>query len=1335
MSHEYKFKNCKNMKRRLTVLFALLVCLVGSVQAQLSKTVELTEAGTLEAQLGEDVGKITELIVKGPLNEADFVTMKEKMKSIQVLDMGGVTELPKSDFNADTGKPYQVIPRVFSKKLTLQKVVFPACLEFIGEEGFTGLMTGTFSGSPSLQEVDFSRCVNLEIISNNSFDGCNNLKTVDLSKCQNLERVDIRNCIGLTSVNISGCSLLSSLRFDGCSALKEVDLSNCTSLRSVSFIDCDLRSINLSGCFNLIEFESRAFRGNKNLLSFDFSALKNLEEIRENAFEECGLSGEIVLGASVRKIGNNAFVECDMKSIRFEEGSQLKEVGYTAFGSCKNLEKIDFANCSMLDALSSSAFRHSVNLKQIEIDNDSYKSENGVLFSSDMTILLYYPHGIKSEVYTIPSSVIVINDHAFQNQWLKDIIVPNSVKSIGAYAFCHFDDYLETFIHLALHMQSSMPIGLSDKIYSKDDMPVYVPKGSGEAYRNAPIWKNYVIIEEDADPITITLSAAGTLQSELEKMNIKLNEIFELVVAGPMNDDDLRIIAQMHCLSKLDLRQTDIKDFYLNDGTSWTSPYYGLKEILLPNTIQSIYDDLAAPSLSYVNFSELINLKRIGQTVFNSISLNKIDLSKTKLEYIGAYAFGYCNITSPLSFPSTLQEIGYNAFNSATPEYIKLKSPNMVHCENAFGSIDFENCKLYVLKGLKSTYQADSEWGKFKNIIEFGQQVKVTSNEQVGCCYMINGSGCYEEGETVLLEIANDDESLGTFLFEGWYENGEKLSSEMRYSFEIGNKDRNIEARFIAVGCICNIGNVNIISNDGKKMKLQYTKPQGDDWVFLGWYEGSTCLSKDFELTIEAGKENRTIEARCSTKQMNIHGNEVVITDNEKIEGAEVQFYGKYMTIEGEKAWNMKRFVYRHPRSIVVDSDVKAEEIEFLLESLGNEWSFISLPYNCKVSELAQNNPDVQFVVREYDGKSRANNGIGTSWKQLAQADEMQANKGYILRADRYQTFDLSSSDVSGMNTLFNRKEVTIPLNTYSSASVLDANWNLVGNPYPSYYRLEQLYADGLDATVTVWSPEINNYEYYTADDKDVFLKPYTAFFVQKNTSNLKFVPEGRVAVPDTTNNLRSAGDRQIINLVLANESSSDRTRIVFNEAASLEYELGKDAAKFASMKAGSPSLYSFDGQDHSLAINERPKADGIVRLGVAITKKGTYTLSLKEAIATDLKLVDKVTGSVCDLATSNYEFEAEVGTYNDRFELRSGVATANEMMDSSVRCMIRDGQLIINGLPENAILSVYDAAGKNYYQGKVTNGEIRLGNLARGIYYLQVVTLDGKQIIRSIKW
>lgn len=1299
------------MKRRLTVLFALLVCLVGSVQAQLSKTVELTEAGTLEAQLGEDVGKITELIVKGPLNEADFVTMKEKMKSIQVLDMGGVTELPfETRWVAGTYEViFSVIPHsAFEGKQTLRKVIFPPVVEKI--------YCYTFMGCSNLVEVDFSLAENLKQIENGSFSNCSNLKSIDLSKCAKLKYFSgFSDCTNLLKVDLSGCN-----------NLEEID--------SRSFYMCvNLNEVALNGCVSLKRIGAQAFQYNRKLSYMDFSSCPLLEEIGEEAFYEANIS-EVVLGENITKIGERAFaLNRNITSVDFSNCSKLVVIGNEIFDGC-NVKSVDFTSCLLLNTITPNAFGKS--LEEYVIDNGFYKSIDGVLFNAETNTLLNYPSGKKNESYEVPSSVVSINDNAFDgNSNLKKLVIPSSVKSIGC----------QDLGFLKLYMQSPTPIALSGEISNEGErMPIYVPKGSGEAYRNAPIWKDYVIIEESADPITITLSAAGTLQSELEKMNVKLNEISELVVAGSMNDDDLRIIAQMHYLSKLDLRQTDLDEFYLIDWTSTSKhfPYYELEEILLPNIIRFMYEsysfstDFIAPLLRHVNFSELINLKRIGENAFSHTSLNKIDLSNTKLDYIRSRAFYGCKIISPLSFPSTLQQIEREAFYNATPEYIKLKSPNMVRCgKNAFASTDFENCKLYVPKGLKSTYQADPEWGKFKNIIEFGQQVKVTSNEQVGCCYMINGSGCYEEGETVLLEIANDDESLGTFLFEGWYENGEKLSSEMRYSFEIGNKDRNIEARFIAVGCICNIGNVNIISNDGKKMKLQYTKPQGDDWVFLGWYEGSTCLSKDFELTIEAGKENRTIEARCSTKQMDIHGNEVVITDNEKIEGAEVQFYGKYMTIEGEKEWNMKRFVYRHPRSIVVDSDVKAEEIEFLVERLGNEWSFISLPYNCKVSELAQNNPDVQFVVREYDGKSRANNGIGTSWKQLAQADEMQANKGYILRADRYQTFDLSSSDVSGMNTLFNRKEVTIPLNTYSSASVLDANWNLVGNPYPSYYRLEQLYADGLDATVTVWSPEINNYEYYTADDKDVFLKPYTAFFVQKNTSNLKFVPEGRVAVPDTTNNLRSAGDRQIINLVLANESSSDRTRIVFNEAASLEYELGKDAAKFASMKAGSPSLYSFDGQNHSLAINERPKADGIVRLGVAITEKGTYTLSLKEAIATDLKLVDKVTGSVYDLATSNYEFEAEVGTYNDRFELRSGVATANEMIDSSVRCVIRDGQLIINGLSESAMLSVYDAAGKNYYQGKVTNGEIRLGNHARGIYYLRVVTLDGKQIIRSIKW
>lgn len=83
------------MKKRLSILFVLLICMLSGAQAQLTKTIELTEVGTLEAALGDDIANVTELIVKGPLNDDDFTTMREKMKTLQILDMSGVTELPK----------------------------------------------------------------------------------------------------------------------------------------------------------------------------------------------------------------------------------------------------------------------------------------------------------------------------------------------------------------------------------------------------------------------------------------------------------------------------------------------------------------------------------------------------------------------------------------------------------------------------------------------------------------------------------------------------------------------------------------------------------------------------------------------------------------------------------------------------------------------------------------------------------------------------------------------------------------------------------------------------------------------------------------------------------------------------------------------------------------------------------------------------------------------------------------------------------------------------------------------------------------------------------------
>jgi len=65
---------------------------------------------------------------------------------------------------------------------------------------------------------------------------------------------------------------------------------------------------------------------------------------------------------------------------------------------------------------------------------------DGVTFSKNMKILIKYPLDKTDESYTIPDSVTIVEPHAFGsyvsgNKYLKNIIIPNSVTSIGGYAF------------------------------------------------------------------------------------------------------------------------------------------------------------------------------------------------------------------------------------------------------------------------------------------------------------------------------------------------------------------------------------------------------------------------------------------------------------------------------------------------------------------------------------------------------------------------------------------------------------------------------------------------------------------------------------------------------------------------------------------------------------------------------------------------------------------------------------------------------------------------------------------------------------------------------------
>ena len=99
--------------------------------------------------------------------------------------------------------------------------------------------------------------------------------------------------------------------------------------------------------------------------------------------------------------------------------------------------------------------------------------------------------------------------------------------------------------------------------------------------------------------------------------------------------------------------------------------------------------------------------------------------------------------------------------------------------------------------------------------------------------------------------------------------------------------------------------------------------------------------------------------------------------------------------------------------------------------------------------------------MREYDGAARAANGMGASWRQLSTDATMKANKGYIIQFAQSSGFD-SYNAASGMEALFNRQAVTIDLPAHTSTVPADANWNLVGKPFPCYSEIDVAIIPGM---------------------------------------------------------------------------------------------------------------------------------------------------------------------------------------------------------------------------------------------------------------------------------
>jgi Listeria/Bacterioides repeat len=191
--------------------------------------------------------------------------------------------------------------------------------------------------------------------------------------------------------------------------------------------------------YDVVTIGLNLFYGSVSLADVTIGA--KVVEIKESAFRETSIS-EIHIPEGVKKLDEAAFYLChSLETITLGPGSNLVlRDGILYSVGCKTLLIYPLAagrtSYTLPTELESLGISFPTGIEEIVVANGNqfFKSNDGVLFSSDEKTLIKYPSGRMDVSYTVPPTVEVIDQRAFQFAELKEINFSN-VTRINTAAF------------------------------------------------------------------------------------------------------------------------------------------------------------------------------------------------------------------------------------------------------------------------------------------------------------------------------------------------------------------------------------------------------------------------------------------------------------------------------------------------------------------------------------------------------------------------------------------------------------------------------------------------------------------------------------------------------------------------------------------------------------------------------------------------------------------------------------------------------------------------------------------------------------------------------------
>lgn len=445
-------------------------CLPDAVKINISKEIDGLPVTTIGENAFSGCGGLTSVTIPDSVTSIeDYAFSSCPLTSVIIPN--SVTNLGIGVFSGCSDIKTAVIGNGVTN---ISELTFSGCsgmVDVVIPDSVTAIGGQSFYDCGSLTKITIPD--NVTSIDDSAFSGCSGLTSVTIPDSVTIIGDSaFKECSGLTSVEIpDSVTIIDDSTFSGCSGLTSVTIpDSVTSIGIAAFEKCDnLDSIYITDLAAYLNIEfgneysnpmcyaNKLYINNKRIRSVEIP--DGVTKIPACAF--CGCDGvtNITIPDSVTSIGDRAFEGCSsITSIAVPDN--VISIGKGAFNGCNALTEITLpfvgkskTASKFYEKVFGYIFGYTVAYNSVNKlpSNTTYQYDEQVKVAVTATTLeyrqAYYGYYIPSSLQKVTiTSAEQISYHAFYNcNKLTSITIPNSITSIGNYAFYKCSDLLTVY--------------------------------------------------------------------------------------------------------------------------------------------------------------------------------------------------------------------------------------------------------------------------------------------------------------------------------------------------------------------------------------------------------------------------------------------------------------------------------------------------------------------------------------------------------------------------------------------------------------------------------------------------------------------------------------------------------------------------------------------------------------------------------------------------------------------------------------------------------------------------------------------------------------------------